>query len=126
MEQGQLAALIGAEETKTRTGKQMTNGDVLAIRDTEASLLGVQWNDDRQTVLNKASWCFEWTDAAVAVLSDKPRANADDIPFTPLGKHPVADPDVSEMTTVAFEKWRERGSVTPSQVKEALRRSLRQ
>ncbi|EIM27199.1 hypothetical protein [Microvirga lotononidis] len=121
----QILRPIAGAVTEKRTGLNITNGFTAAVRDREVRTLAINYQSDKSKIIEKSSQCYAWTMLIVKDIQEGKLTDPSQValPAAPLPVAAIAA-DMEKWVTASFQAWKEEGASTPSEFKDALKRSL--
>jgi hypothetical protein len=116
---------VGGSQTSKRLNIKVTNGYLFSVRDNEIKTLSALWLADQAKFKAQAWECFSWVTAISQEVKSGKLKNPSEV--TLPSSFPAISSTQTEFdtwVTAAVAAWHKMGQVTPSEVKELLRRSL--
>ncbi|MGJ0391902.1 MAG: hypothetical protein ACR650_03965 [Methylocystis sp.] len=121
---GMIFASVAGSATSMRLGDAINNGYVTQVRDREVRIILAKWQTDKAGVTKTASDCLGWGLSIKEELASGKLSSPTNARFQP----PYEQEDirfVSGWLDRSFDAFQKMGGVTPSDIKEMLRRDLR-
>lgn len=121
---GMILSQLAAQETMQRTGKGITNGNMLTIRDNEIDVLTARLKLAPEETKKESHYCLAWATAVQNAIMKNRNITPNQIPVLDSNSVPKASSSQVRYVNSAFENWKKSGYIKPSAMKEALRRQL--
>lgn len=121
---GMMFAPVAGNATSLRLGETVNNGYVFQVRDREVRVILASWLADRASVIKTANDCLGWGHAIKEGLASGKLSSPASVRYQP----PYEQEDARFVTgwlERAFGAFQKQGGVTPSDMKEMLKRDQR-
>jgi hypothetical protein len=119
-----VLGLIAGSQTSLRLQQPVNRGYVFHVRDSEMTVWSARWkSDDQKRTFDSAEDCLGWSaDVATKVQIGSIKQPGEATYAGPYHYRSFGREKLEALVRGAFEAWAQQGSLTPSAVKEMLKR----